>query len=120
MVVLCVSSIRKEDTMRELKEIEVKNRKISTRTMNLLYKNNVRTLKELCEHESEYFRTLHGFGVKAVEEVELFLEKLGLSLGDKKNWQETHHFLHDASLKGMYRNAPRGWFSLANVTKKIR
>jgi DNA-directed RNA polymerase subunit alpha len=68
--------IKKDEKMDELSVEEVD---FSTRTINALLKNNIKTLGQLAKLSNEEIGSLRGMGSKAQEEIEEKMKELGLT-----------------------------------------
>jgi DNA-directed RNA polymerase subunit alpha len=62
------------------REIEVKDLKISTRTLNALLKNNIKTVADLLNKNEKSLLEFKGLGEKGVKEIKKALKKIGLEL----------------------------------------
>jgi len=65
---------------KEIAEMEVKDLKISTRTLNALLKNNIKTVAGLLRKSEKSLLELEGMGEKGAKEIKKALKKLGLEL----------------------------------------
>jgi DNA-directed RNA polymerase subunit alpha len=65
---------------KEIAEMEVKDLKISTRTLNALLKNNIKTVAGLLRKSEKSLLELEGMGEKGIKEIKKALKKLGLEL----------------------------------------
>jgi DNA-directed RNA polymerase subunit alpha len=65
---------------KELDQIGVEELKISTRTLNALEKNNVKTVAGLLRKSEKSLLELEGMGEKGIKEIKKALKKLGLEL----------------------------------------
>jgi DNA-directed RNA polymerase subunit alpha len=70
----------KKEAEKEIAGMEVKNLKISTRTLNALEKNNIKTVAGLLRKSEKSLLELEGMGEKGVKEIKKALKKLGLEL----------------------------------------
>ena len=65
---------------KELDQIGVEELKISTRTLNALLKNNVKTVAGILRKNEKSLLELEGMGGKGIKEIKKALKKLGLEL----------------------------------------
>jgi DNA-directed RNA polymerase subunit alpha len=65
---------------KEIAEMEVKDLKISTRTLNALLKNNIKTVAGLLRKSEKSLLELKGMGENGIKEIKKALKKLGLEL----------------------------------------
>jgi len=69
-----------KETKKEFDEIEVKDLKISTRTLNALFKNNIKTVASILRKSEKNLLELEGMGEKGIKEIKRVLKKLGTQL----------------------------------------
>ena len=69
-----------EKAEKEFDQIGVEELKISTRTLNALVKNNVKTVAGLLRKSEKSLLELEGMGEKGIKEIKKALKKLGLEL----------------------------------------
>jgi len=65
---------------KEFEQIGIEELKISTRTLNALVKNNVKTVAGLLRKSEKSLLELEGMGEKGIKEIKKALKKLGLEL----------------------------------------
>jgi DNA-directed RNA polymerase subunit alpha len=71
--------VKKEEKV-EVEKISVEDLKLSTRTLNALLKNNIKTVGGILRRSEESLLGLEGMGEKGVKEIKRKLKKLGLEL----------------------------------------
>jgi len=69
-----------EKAEKEFDQIGVEELKISTRTLNALVKNNVKTVADLSRKSEKSLLELEGMGEKGIKEIKKALKKLGVQL----------------------------------------
>ncbi len=69
-----------KETTKEVNEIKIEDLKLSTRTINALTKNNVKTVGVIIRKNEKSLLELEGMGDKGIKEIKKSLKKLGLEL----------------------------------------
>jgi DNA-directed RNA polymerase subunit alpha len=71
-----IPEVKKGDTM----AIEVASIPFSTRTQNILEKNNIKTIADLVALQEDELMNLEGMGEKGIKEIRKAIGNLGLTL----------------------------------------
>lgn len=75
-----VMSVKKEDEEKKVLDWAIEELELSVRAINCLKRANINTVSQLCEKSEPEMMKIRNLGRKSLEEVELKLKELGLSL----------------------------------------
>lgn len=71
---------KKEEKMSEIEDVKVEDMKLSTRTVNALLNNNLKTASKIAKKTEENLLEMEGMGEKAVKEIKTRLKKFNFEL----------------------------------------